>query len=423
MCLESLQKMIASEFPNYLQDLEYITNIDSSAKDKLGSQKIAEFLAEKLKSSGAKTEFVNNASSTHLIARFRGAGTVKILMVAHIDTVFDTGAAEQRPFRMDENKCAYGPGVGDDKATVIQTVYIMKALRNLAIADYGEIIIYYNGQEEIGAPAAEKLMIKLAQEVDLCIVMDTARPNWGIVTKRKGRATYRIDVTGKAGHAGNATLTAASATIELANQILKFHDLATTAVKPAVASAGRVTPPTSSSVEKLSATGDCEVIPATVPAITVNVGIIGTKNDRVNVVPADAFAEIEIRAFDLADLKRIDQQIPGFCNNRIVPEAKVTITGAIQNVPLEKTPQVKILADLYCQIVRQTYQIEVREEAAGGVTDGNIAAIYIPTLDGVGIENYAEHTDQEWVDLKTVVPRTVVLILLIKELCQKWPLW
>ncbi len=411
MCLEPLQGLITGYFPDYLQDLEYITNIDSGAADKLGSQKIAEFLADKLQASGAQTEFINNASSTHLIARFRGQGTVRILMVAHIDTVFDTGAAKLRPFHMDEQKLAYGPGVGDDKATVMQTVYVMKALRDLGIDNYGEIIIYYNGQEEIGSQDAEKIITKLAQAADLCIVMDTARPNWGIVTQRKGRATYRVDIVGKAGHAGNAAQTAASATVELANQILKFHQLATPEVSPVPY------------IGSIDLAAPREIAKETGPAITVNVGIIGTKNAKVNVVPADAFAEIEIRAFDLADLKRMDQQIQEFCNTRIVPHAKVTITGAIQNVPLAKTAQVTILTDLYRQIVREAYQAEVREEAAGGVTDGNVAAMYIPTLDALGIENYAEHTDHEWVDLKTVVPRTGALVLMLKEIGHQWPLW
>jgi glutamate carboxypeptidase len=411
MCLEALQEMITGYFPHYLQDLEFITNIDSGATDKIGSQKIAEFLANKLKASGAQTEFINTANSTHLIARFRGQGRVKILMAAHIDTVFDSGAAAQRPFRVDEQQRAYGPGVGDDKATVMQTVYVMKALHDLTIDNYGEITLYYNGQEEIGSQDAEKIITKLAQAADLCIVMDTARPNWGIVTKRKGRATYRIDIAGKTGHAGNAAQTAASATAELANQLLKFHQLGTPEVSPV---------PYVGSID-LAVPGERAM--ETVPAITVNIGIIGTNNAKVNVVPADAFAEIEIRAFDLADLKRMHQQIQEFCNNRIVPNTKVTITGAIQNVPLEKTAQVTILADLYRQIVRESYQAEVREEAAGGVTDGNVAAIYIPTLDALGIENYDEHTDHEWVDLKTVVPRTVVLIAMLKEICRKWPLW
>lgn len=411
MCLEPLQGMIASYFPDYLQDLEYITNIDSGATDKLGSQKIAEFLADKLKASGAQTEFITNASSTHLIARFRGRGAVRILMVAHIDTVFATGAAASRPFHMDEQQHAYGPGVGDDKATVIQTVYVMKALRDLAITDYGEIILYYNGQEEIGSQDAEKIITKLAQAADLCIVMDTARPDWGIVTKRKGRATYRIDIAGKAGHAGNVTPTEASATVELANQLLKFHALGTPELSPV---------PYVGSIDLAAPSKGAKEI---VPAITVNIGVIGTKNTQVNVVPADAFAEIEIRAFDLADLQRMDQQIQEFGNNRIVANAKVTITGAIENVPMEKTAQVTILADLYRQIVRETYQAEIREESAGGVTDGNVAAMYIPTLDALGIENYAEHTEQEWVDLKTVVPRTVALVLMLKEICHRWPLW
>jgi glutamate carboxypeptidase len=395
MEVEQLFTLLERNFPAYIKDLEYITNIDSGSRDKEGTRKIAEYLADRLKVSGAHTEFVTNQDSTHLIARFQGQGKLKILMVAHIDTVFDTGEANKRPFHMDQNKRAYGPGVGDDKATVIQTVYVMKILHELDFRDYGEIIIYYNGQEEIGSDDAEKIITKLAKEVDFCIVMDTARPNWGIVTRRKGRSSYRLDVAGKAGHAGNSSQSAASATVELAHQILNIHSLTRTS---------------------LIETG-------VIPDITANIGIIGTKNTKVNVIPADAFAEIEIRAFALSDLKRIDKQIHDFAQCKIVPDAKVVIEGSIQNVPLEKTKQISVLVDLYRALVKRAYQADVWEEAAGGVTDGNVAALYVPTLDGLGIENYEEHTDHEWVDLNTVGPRTVALLLLIQEACQKWPLW
>ncbi|MBU2704159.1 glutamate carboxypeptidase [Sporomusaceae bacterium BoRhaA] len=400
MEVEQLQTLIEKDFPTYIKDLEYITNIDSGSRDKDGTHKIAEYLAEKLKASGAHTEFVTNEDSTHLIARFQGKGKVKILMLAHIDTVFDTGEVSRRPFHMDQNKKAYGPGVGDDKATVIQTVYVMKILHELDFHDYGEVIIYYNGQEEIGSDDAEKIITKLAQEVDFCIVMDTARPKWGIVTQRKGRSSYRVDVTGKAGHAGNSSQNGASATVELAHQILNIYSLTRG-------------PLVDGNLAQR----------AIAPDITANIGIIGTKNTKVNVIPADAFAEIEIRAFSLSDLKRLDKQIHDFAQCKIVSDAKVVIKGSIQNVPLEKTKQISVLVDIYRTLVKQTYQADVWEEAAGGVTDGNVAALYVPTLDALGIENYDEHTDHEWVDLNTVGPRTAALLLLIQEVCQKWPLW
>ena len=89
---------------------------------------------------------------------------------------------------------------------------------------------------------------------------------------------------------------------------------------------------------------------------------------------------------------------------------------------MEKTDQVQKLVDLYKSIVKREYNADVVEWIAGGITDGNRSAKYIPTIDALGVENYDEHTDHETVDLKTAVPRTVSLTLFIQELTTHWPL-
>ena len=61
---------------------------------------------------------------------------------------------------------------------------------------------------------------------------------------------------------------------------------------------------------------------------------------------------------------------------------------------MEKTPQVQKMVDVYSRIVRDEFGGNVTEWVAGGLTDGNRTAKYIPTLDALGVENYDEHTDQ-----------------------------
>ena len=78
-----------------------------------------------------------------------------MLLVAHVDTVFKRGEAAKRPFRVDENGFAWGPGVGDDKATVMEVIYGLAALKEAGFDDYKEIIYYTNAEEEGGSPTAE----------------------------------------------------------------------------------------------------------------------------------------------------------------------------------------------------------------------------------------------------------------------------
>jgi len=407
----NVKEFLQVQYGNYVKDLETLTNIDSGNGDPEGTDRAARFVAEKLSELGATLEYRTNPRSTHLIARIKGKGTFRLLMIAHIDTVFKKGDAAKRPFRVDEKNIAYGPGVGDDKATVIQTFYAMKALKEVDFDSFGEIILYYNGEEEGGSPTAEEIVAELSPQADVAILMDTARPGWGIVTQRKGSANYEITVEGISGHAGNAPHSCASAIMELGNQISLLYKLAS----PLPAN------PLEYTREALQARGITDH-GQYIPDNAINVGVIGSTNDRINVIPADAYAKINVRCYTVAEQERLDRAIKDLANQSTVPGVKVTVTGGIHTGPMEKTAQVQKLVDLYSNIVRREYGAEVVEWTAGGLTDGNRTAKFIPTIDALGVENYEEHTDHEYVDLNTAVPRTAALVLMIAEIAEGWPL-
>ena len=159
-----------------------------------------------------------------------------------------------------------------------------------------------------------------------------------------------------------------------------------------------------------------------IPENTINVGVIGTSNRQINVIPKDAFASLNVRCFTVAEQQRLDAAIKGMEGKTFVPGTRVTVTGGIKTGPMEKTEQVQRLVDLYKTIVRENYDAEVVEWVAGGLTDGNRSAKYVPTIDALGVENYDEHTNHESVDLNTAVPRTAALTLFMKETALRWPL-
>ena len=191
-----IKNYLAKEYDNYVKDLEALTNIDSGNGDLEGTEAANKFVAAKMQALGAETEFRYNDRGCHLISRLKGKGTQTVLLVAHVDTVFKRGEAAKRPFRVDENGFAWGPGVGDDKATVMEVIYGLAALKEAGFDDYKEIIYYTNAEEEGGSPTAEGIVAELSQQADFAVIMDVARPNWGIVTQRKGNAKYKITVTG-----------------------------------------------------------------------------------------------------------------------------------------------------------------------------------------------------------------------------------
>ena len=407
----AVQTLLQGYFPDFVRDLEEITNIDSGHGDAEGTDAVAQVVAKKLEALGGTTEFRRNDKATHTIVRFKGKGGIHLLLVAHVDTVFARGEAAKRPFRMDEKNFAYGPGVGDDKATIIQTIYAMKALKELAFDQYGEIVLYYNGEEEGGSPTAEAIVAELSAQADVAVIMDTARPDWGIVTQRKGSANYEIKVEGMEGHHGNASQSSANAVMALGCIIHELYQMASPLpANPADYTHARL------KEQGISDHGQF------IPENTINVGVIGTSNRQINVIPKDAFASLNVRCFTVAEQQRLDTAIKALAEKTFVPGTRVTVTGGIKTGPMEKTEQVQRLVDLYKTIVRENYHAEVVEWVAGGLTDGNRSAKYVPTIDALGVENYDEHTDHESVDLNTAVPRTAALTLFLKETALRWPL-
>lgn len=404
---ESVKKYLADHYENYVKDLETMTNIDSGNGDREGTEAANKFVAAQMEALGATTEFRYNDRACHLISRLKGTGKYTILLVAHVDTVFKKGEAARRPFRVDENNFAWGPGVGDDKATVVEVIYGLKALKEAGFDNFKEIIYYTNGEEEGGSKTAEDIVAELSQQSDFAIIMDVARPNWGIVTQRKGNAKYRIEVKGIGGHHGNASQECANAIHQLAYTITELHKLASPMP-------GKPEDFTAAALKSRGIVDAGQFIPQN----TVNVGVIGSTNDKISVIPGDAFCEVNIRCFTIEEQQRIDAEVKALANKIVIPGTTITVTGGIVTGPMQKTAQAQKMVDVYKRIVKEEFGGEVSEWVAGGLTDGNRTAKYVPTLDALGVENYDEHTDHESVDLNTAVPRTAAFALTLAELAE-----
>lgn len=409
--VSKVQGVVDGYFQEYLADLETLVNTDSKTGDSDGSARIAEFLKEKLSALGGTVEYRENDKGTYVISRFKGNGKLRILMLAHTDTVFDKGEAAKRPFRFDEQtKFAYGPGAGDDKAIVAQTITMMKTLNDLGFRDYGEIILYYSAEEETGSAFNTNLIAELSRQADVCFVLDTAKPDWGVVTQRKGMAKYDLKVTGLAGHAGTP-YRGVNAVAELVHQLNEIYKLASPQPED----------PKNLTAAALKARGIVDH-GQFIPANTINVGMIGTTNKVLNKVPDNAFAKLEVRFYKMAEGERLDREIKALAEKPAVAGAKVTVEGGTEVGPMEKTAQVEKIIGLYRDLVKRNYSADIIEWSAGGLTDGNYSSLYVPTMDSVGVTGHNVHTDREYADLATLGPRTAALIGLLQELTAQWPL-
>ena len=160
--------------PAQLALLEKVVNIDSGTGDAPGAARVMAVLVPELKAIGATVETSPPdvaGLGDNVVARLTGKGKGRILIIAHIDTVFPAGTVAQRPYRTDDKR-AYGPGVSDEKGGVIEAVTALKILHDLEETNYASITLLIETSEEGGSPGTRKLIDKLVREADVELNME-----------------------------------------------------------------------------------------------------------------------------------------------------------------------------------------------------------------------------------------------------------
>src|SRR6202167_718525 len=201
--------------------LKTIVDIDSGTGDVAGGTAVQAVLAPRLAALGAEVRHEPAEAAglpDNLVAVFHGTGKGKILIIAHIDTVFGPGTVAGRPFSMDTQR-AHGPGVGDEKAGVVNAITALKILHDLKYKNFGTITLLLDDSEERGSPGSRNLIATLAKQHQVEFNMEPGDPPDALTVWRKGSANIVIQVKGRAAHAGMAPQDGRNAAGELMHQL------------------------------------------------------------------------------------------------------------------------------------------------------------------------------------------------------------
>ncbi|HEX3196218.1 MAG TPA: M20 family metallopeptidase, partial [Propionibacteriaceae bacterium] len=377
-----------------LARIEELVNIDSGSFTADGVNRIADLCQARFEAGGWEVERHRHrphreSAGTPLgdmvVGRRAGGRPVveggrRLLLLAHIDTVFDEGTAAARPFRAQGGR-GYGPGVTDDKAGVVCGFEAVEVLCDVAgFDDFAAITLVCSPDEEIGSPFSRSLIKTLAREHDLALGLEAARSNGALVSARKGISAFTIEVEGKAVHAGVRLAEGINAALEAAHKTVGLQSLN-----------GRW------------------------PDVTCNVGVL-RGGRRINVVPDRAVMQVEVRAATVAGLEQAMQEVTRIVATNTVPGARAKLLPTHRHLPMERTPAVAALV-AEAQGVARGLGFEVGEAATGGAGDANItAAAGLPTIDGLAPVGGDAHGPYEWLDLDSVVPRTALLAGLLARL-------
>jgi len=361
----------------YLGDLEELVNIDSGTFDKVGVDLVAEVLQSRYARMGAQLQvFPHDSLGDTFSATLEGIGTHSVLLVGHTDTVFSKGTALERPFRIEGDR-AYGPGVADMKAGDVSIVYALQAILAQDCRPFRRLTIVHNGDEEVGSPSSRELIRAKASEADAVFVLEAGRENGDIVSARKGIAECRLQVYGRAAHAGVNHERGYSAILELSNLIVALEGLN-----------------------------------GTIPGVTLNVGRVDA-GERVNVVPDHAFAHFEVRAFDAESLERALHRAEELTQRQTVTGTRAELQISIEHLPMHRSAESERLV-ARAQSLAEQIGFTIRDTRTGGASDGNTAAAAgRPVLDGLGPIGGQAHSPDEYIYIPSIVPRTALLAGLI----------
>jgi len=354
----------------YVQLLAELVNIDSGTGDLEGRNKIAALLQPRLRNLEMDLQPMEAGDGSVHYFSARGRGK-RILLVAHLDTVFAKGAAAQRSFQI-KGDIAYGPGVSDCKSGVVTIISALENLHRLGAWPEREIGCFFNTDEEIGSPGSRSIIEKLADGAEAVLVVEPAEGE-NITITRKGIGRFHLQVFGKAAHSGADYSAGRNAILELAHKIIAIQGLT-----------------------DLTA------------GITLNVGVV-SGGIRPNIVPDYAEAEIDLRIVYAGQEAKVREDL-----NRITANSRVTgvlakLSGGITRPPMPLVPQNEKLYQDYANVARGL-GIELGTFHSGGGSDANFtSALGVPTIDGVGPQGGGHHSKAEYLELPSLERRIMLL--------------
>ncbi|RME72479.1 MAG: M20 family peptidase [Chloroflexi bacterium] len=390
MTYQAILRYLENCLDSYLADLQSLVAIDSGSQYKAGVDAVNDRLTGLLVQTGfTVSRYPQPEAGDNLLAKLKGRGQGRILLVGHTDTVYPVGTAARRPMTIQGDK-VLGPGTCDMKAGLLSGIYAVRALQAVGFDGFGEIAYLAVSDEETDPRFSTDLIRAASREADAVLVLEAARENGDIVSARKGVRWYTIEVFGKAAHAGVEPEKGRSAVLALA---------------------GLVT-----TIDRLNGLR---------PGVTLNTGYIHGGGDYPSIVADYAKARVDLRGFSRQDMDEAEAALRQLLADPPVPgvQVKITLEESSAFPPMERTPETAALEAAACAVAREL-GFTLRSTATGGASDACLASAEgIPTLDGLGPVGGLDHSPDEYIRLSSIAPRTALLAGLIIRMTAEGERW
>ncbi len=360
---------------SFVERLSEFCGMDTFTGDVPALDRCAAVLAGWAESAGLSVELVPSPDGQHLIASTAGAGTGRVLLIGHHDTVFVPGTAAARPVRVEGTR-ALGPGVADMKGGVLVALDAMARLARDPAGPHGRVELHCVPDEEGRNIEPHTLDRMRGATASLCF--ECGRASGAIVTRRKAGTWLTLLASGRAAHAGTEPHEGRSALMALVHEAIRIK----------------------------------REVDGARPGMTANITYFRS-GDVKNTIPDWAESAVDVRAQTAADLDWAFEAVGAFD-----AYDGVTVTRS-DDRGFPALERADWLADRTLEILASVGATAL-EETAGGVSDGSwTSRIGVPTVDGLGPVGALDHTEDEYIELASVEGRIATTVRLCQEIGQR----
>ena len=396
---ESVQARVKDQVPQVLASLKDLVGIESGSRDLEGLAQLSTLVAQRLQSAGMAVQLLpTQAPGFHpqlkgaklgaMVYGTRsgtgtGTGKRKVLMIAHMDTVYTRGMGVRQPFRVDGDK-AYGLGISDDKGGVALVLHTVQLLDQMGFKDYAQLGVLINADEEIGSAGSAAFITQLGSEYDVVMSFEGGGFQEDYVRLATSSiAIVEMKITGKASHAGSSPERGRNALYEMAHQVLKSRNL-----------------------------GDAD------KGLKINWTVANAGETR-NVIPASAVAIADVRSLNNADLDRMEAALRQSVQDKLIPDTTIELSFYRSRPAFEANGVSRALAAHAQGIYKELgLTLDVRDRATGGGTDAAFAGMRPRggVLESFGLRGYGAHSnDDEYILVSSIAPRLYLATRMVMD--------
>lgn len=384
--------------------LERSARINSGTMNVAGVRAVGQVFAKEFEQIGMRTAWLDMPADMrragHLVALSEGKQGKRLLLLGHLDTVFEPDAPG--PLWERDGEYARGQGVGDMKGGNVVVVAALRALHRVGALDNTRITVMFTGDEEdAGEPrsVSRRDMVELAKRSDIALGFEGTVTDQGQATATVGRratASFDLEVKARQGHSQGVFGPGGFGAVYEAARILDGFRR--------------------------------QVVE---PGLTFNPGVIlggtdvaydeakagGTAAGKTNVIANTVTIKSDLRYLDYAQRDRAQAKMREILAQSL-PGASATIRFRDSYPPMAVTPGNLKLLDLYSQASSDAGlgSIAALPATARGAGDIQFVAPYVDSLDGLGASGAGAHSPAERVELASIERAAIRTALLIYRL-------